>query len=101
MFPVKRKLFPENLINEQEMAEILFDFHLAGSFAEQQEEPYRIQQIMKQELIDGILKERKLTREKFYESYAYYVAHPVRLDSIYERVFIKTGALQTEYNLRP
>lgn len=92
---------PQDLISEEEMAEILFDFHLAGSFVDQQNEPYQTQQVMKQELIDGVLKERQLSRERFYESYTYYVAHPVMLDSIYERVFYKTGDLQTEYNLRP
>lgn len=92
---------PENLVDKQMMADILFDFHLAGAFVEGQEQPYHNRQIMKHELVDGILKEKGIDRETFYNSYVYYVAHPTTLDSIYERIFRRVGGLQQEYNQRP
>ena len=92
---------PENLLDEQMMSDILFDLHLASSYVEGTEQGYHNRQIMKHEMVDGILKERGIDREAFYESYVYYVAHPTVLDSIYERIFRRVGSLQQEYNLRP
>ena len=48
----------------------------------------------------GLLEQKGLDRETFYESYVYYVEHPVMLDSIYERVYKKVAAYQQEYGNR-
>ena len=82
------------------MTELLFNFHLAQVYADNAQQNYRNQQVMRHELVDGLLEQKGLDRETFYESYVYYVEHPVMLDSIYERVYRKVAAYQLEYGNR-
>ncbi len=86
----------EEIIPLDEMTALLFDYHVAYTHGDKVMRDFRMREIYVHELIDGILKQRGLSREDFYRSYEYYVAHPILLDTIYSRIMVDMQAVQND-----
>lgn len=77
---------PDNLLSEEEVQEILSQLHMADAISDTRKKHILERKTFRNDIYDQILERYGLTRETFYESYEYYLEHPVQMDSIYQRI---------------
>ena len=77
---------PNNLLPEEEMQEILSQLHMADAISDTRKKHILERKTFRNDIYDQILERYGLTRKTFYESYEYYLEHPVQMDSIYQRI---------------
>ncbi len=77
---------PEDKIRPERMEEILLDFHVAEAISGKGGGPVSRRSMLREDLQIEILERYGLDKETFFDSYQYYLEHPVLLDSIYSRL---------------
>ncbi|MEM7658589.1 MAG: DUF4296 domain-containing protein [Bacteroidota bacterium] len=74
------------LISMEGMKDILIDIHLADAMADQNGGPLLHRKIKREDLYANIFEKYGVEKETFWQTYEYYLKHPVGLDSIYTHV---------------
>jgi hypothetical protein len=82
----KSTAMPEDTIDEATMLNILLEFHQAEAIAGKKGGLAVQREMLRKDLQEEILGQYGLDKETFYQSYKYYMEHPVVLDSIYSNI---------------
>ena len=87
---------PADLIPEKKMTAILVDIHVAESRIENLGLPHDTGAVYYQRLQKELFKKHKITADKFYKSFDYYVTNVSELDKIYEKVVDSLSVKEVE-----
>lgn len=85
-------------VSQTEMEYILTEVHLADAVVDHLGGHLIHRNIRRDDIIDEILSTQDINREDFYDSYQYYLQHPVELDSIYTHILLQLQVLQDSMN---
>lgn len=77
---------PEDLISTTEMQNLLIELHQAEGIVEMRGGPLVKRKVLRDEMYDDVLGKYGLDRVRFFESYQYYLANPIVLDSMYSQI---------------
>lgn len=84
--PTDTNKIPDTVLSQQKMQAILLDMHLAEAVANKKQAPADSVTQVALGLYQKIYTKHQTTEEQFKNSFDFYTAHPVLLDSIYSRV---------------
>ena len=91
----KKVVVPEQMISMKDMQIILRDIHLAQSAATT-ESISDSSKYSAKEYVNYVLKDHKVSREKFLESLKFYTDNPALLEEVYDSVITELSRLQAE-----
>lgn len=83
---------PWSVLNRQEMADVLFDIHLAESIFQVYKPGYTKEE--KQKVFDNIFAKYDISKETFDNSLKWYASHPDEFQLVYRSVLDKTNDFQ-------
>jgi hypothetical protein len=87
---------PAGLIPEKKMTAILVDIHIAEARIENLGLPQDTGSVHYQRLQQELFKKHKITADRFYKSFDYYVTNVSELDKIYEKVVDSLSVKEVE-----
>ena len=87
------------LIAPELMQDVLREMHLADAYVETLASPLGVRNETRDEIYDIILRNRNLSRTRFYESYDYYLTHPEELNEIYQSLINDLDSLMRKGEL--
>jgi len=86
---------PDSLLTPEEIVPILRDIHIVDAGVDKTNTPLMKRKKQRAALYDEVLVKHDINRETFYNSYQFYIEHPVLMDSIYSRVIDSLNAVLT------
>lgn len=87
---------PKDPVDEDLMVEVLRDFHLSQSYHELKGLPADTLDLVMNRSFNYILEEKGVDREKFQETFDYYLTHPEEFTLLYERVVAEIDSINPE-----
>lgn len=88
---------PSQYIQPDEMADILYDYHLSQGLAQQPTKDEKDPSVLRVEYFQAVLKKHGITKADFDSSLVYYYSHVEDLSKIYNKVSDKIADIGQEY----
>lgn len=87
------------LLSMDAMQSLLVDIHLADAMADQNGGPLLHRKIKREDLYSNVFEKHEVEKETFWQTYEYYLKHPIMLDSIYVGVLKDLETMEQEIDL--